>query len=72
MARHERSPKPVPALPLSGPLHLQARRDADGNVRIVTPPRQLKETVEAAERPPHPDDPRPAAFRNIPPFGGAA
>jgi hypothetical protein len=25
---------------------------------------------EAAERPPQPDDPRPA--RNVPPFGGAA
>ena len=29
------------------------------------------ETIEAAERPPTPDDPRPAAFRQIPPFGGA-
>lgn len=33
--------------------------------RITTP------TSESAERPPTPDDPRPAAFRNIPPFGGA-
>ena len=27
--------------------------------------------ITPAERPPTPDDPRPAAFRQIPPFGGA-
>jgi hypothetical protein len=71
MARHERSRQPIPAPP-SGPLRIQARRDANGRVQIVTPKRSLTPTVEAAERPPQPDDPRPAAFRNIPPFGGAA
>lgn len=29
----------------------------------------LKPTVEAKPRPPQPDDPRPAIFRNIPPWG---
>lgn len=71
MPRHEPSRQPVPAQPLSGPVHLRARRDEDGHVRIVTPERTLTETTEAAERPPQPDDPRPAPFRNIPPFGGA-
>jgi hypothetical protein len=70
MARHERSRQPV-ATPLSGPLRIQARRDANGRLQIVVPKRPLTPTVEAAERPPQPDDPRPAAFRNVPPFGGA-
>jgi hypothetical protein len=45
---------------------------AGGRIRIVGPKRPLSETVEAAELPPQPDDPRPAVFRNVPPFGGAA
>jgi hypothetical protein len=45
---------------------------AGGRIQIVGPKRPLSETVEAAERPPQPNDPRPAVFRNVPPFGGAA
>jgi hypothetical protein len=71
MARHERSRQPV-AAPLNGPLRIQARRDANGRVQIVVPKRPLTPTVEAAERPPQADDPRPAVFRNVPPFGGAS
>jgi hypothetical protein len=71
MARHERSRQPI-AAPLSGPIRIQARRDANGRLQIVAPERTLTPTVEAAERPPQPDDPRPTAFRNVPPFGGAA
>ena len=71
MARHERSRQPV-AAPLSGPVHIRARRDANGRLQIVAPERPVSETVEAAERPPQPDDPRSALFRNVPPFGGAA
>jgi hypothetical protein len=69
MARHERSRQPIPAPP-SGPLRIKARRDPNGRVEIVAPERPLTATVEAAERPPQPDDPRPAIFRNVPPFGG--
>ena len=47
------------------------RLDAKGRCVAVRRPRETTETTEAAERPPTPDDPRPAAFRNIPPFGGA-
>ena len=70
MARHERSRQPVPAQPLNGPVHVRVRRDADGRMQIVTPDRELTATVEAAERPAQADDPRPAPFRNMPPFGG--
>jgi len=47
------------------------RLDAKGRWVAVEPPRAMTETVEAAERPATPDDPRPPAFRQIPPFGGA-
>jgi hypothetical protein len=47
------------------------RLDATGRWVPVEDPRATTETTEAAERPPTPDDPRPAAFRQIPPFGGA-
>ena len=70
MARHERSRQPV-AAPLSGPVQIKARRDPNGRLQIVAPEPPLSETVEAAERPPQPDDPRPAVFRNVPPFGAA-
>jgi hypothetical protein len=72
MPRHEPSRQPVPAEPLHGPVHVRVRRDAEGRMQIVTPERKLIPTVEAAERPPQADDPRPAMLRNIPPYGGAA
>lgn len=31
----------------------------------------LGETTESKPKPPQPDDPRPANFRNVGPFGGA-
>lgn len=71
MARHEPSRQPVPTQPLTGPVHVRVRRDAEGRVEIVTPERPVKATVEAAERPTHADDPRGGPFRNVPPFGGA-
>jgi hypothetical protein len=43
----------------------------NGRFVPVEEPRVLTETIEAAERPPTPDDPRPNAHRNVPPFGGA-
>jgi hypothetical protein len=52
-------------------MKLKVQLDAKGEWRAVEPPRETVETIEAAERPPTPDDPRPAAFRQIPPFGGA-
>jgi len=43
----------------------------NGRFVPVEEPEETVETTEAAERPPLGDDPRPAAYRNIPPFGGA-
>jgi hypothetical protein len=55
--------------PLKGKVKM--RLDEKGRFVPVPPEQETKETTEAAERPPTPDDPRPAAYRNIPPFGGA-
>jgi hypothetical protein len=50
---------------------VKMRLDAKGRWVPAEPKPETVETIEAAERPPTPDDPRPAAFRQIPPFGGA-
>jgi hypothetical protein len=52
-------------------MKLKVQLDAKGEWQAVEPPRVMVETIEAAERPPTPDDPRTAPFRNIPPVGGA-
>jgi hypothetical protein len=52
-------------------LKVKVKLDAEGRWQPVQTPRETTETTEAAERPTTPDDPRPAAFRQIPPFGGA-
>lgn len=54
----------------------QPREDPGGGwsmVKIALPPAAAAGGAEvgADERPPTPDDPRPAANRNIPPFPGA-
>ena len=69
MARHEPAKNQQAGEPLPGKVKM--RLDAKGRWVAVEPPRDTTETTEAAERPPTPDDPRPAAFRQIPPFGGA-
>jgi len=38
-------------------------------VRGLAPTHPLKATVESRPRPEDPPDPRPAIFRNIPPYG---
>ena len=50
---------------------VKMRLDEKGRFVPVLPAQETTETTEAAERPATPDDPRPAAYRNIPPFGGA-
>jgi hypothetical protein len=52
-------------------LKLKVQLDAKGEWQAVEPPRETVETIEAAERPPTPDDPRASSWRQIPPFGGA-
>jgi hypothetical protein len=68
MARHQPA-KTGTGEPL-GPK-VKMRLDEKGRFVPVQPEQDTTETTEAAERPPMPDDPRPAAYRNIPPFGGA-
>ncbi len=69
MARHQPAKNQTAGEP--PPARVKMRLDAKGRYVPVEEPRDTTETTEAAERPPTPDDPRPAAFRQIPPFGGA-
>lgn len=61
MARHERSRQPLSSEPLDGKVRVQVRVGADGKMEIVPPEKELTTTTEPAQRPPHPDDPRPSA-----------
>jgi hypothetical protein len=69
MPRYERAPREAAGEPPK--LTLKVQLDPSGKYQPVEEPKETTETIEAAERPPTPDDPRPAAFRQIPPFGGA-
>jgi hypothetical protein len=68
MPRHEPLGRPAAGAPPG--MKVRVRRGPDGRMEIVPPERVTVETVEAAERPPTPDDPRTANMRNVPPFGG--
>jgi hypothetical protein len=69
MPRHEPSGRQDAGEPPGAKVTM--RLDAKGRWVAVHPPTETTETTEAAERPPTGEDPRPSAFRNIPPFGGA-
>jgi hypothetical protein len=60
--------------PSGAPPRLKISRDGSGKLKVQGPddldPADTKETVEAAERPPQPDDPRSGPLRDIPPVGG--
>jgi hypothetical protein len=51
------------------PPKLKVTRGPDGKLKVGGDRPDTHETVEAAERPPIGEDPRPAIFRNIPPIG---
>jgi hypothetical protein len=68
MPRHEPLGRAAPGEPPD--MKVRMRRDKDGKLEVVLPPKETVETTEAAERPPTPDDPRPANLRNVPPYGG--
>jgi hypothetical protein len=68
MARHQPA-RTGTGEPFKGKVKM--RLDEKGRFVPVLPENETTETTEAAERPPTPDDPRPAAFRNVPPFGPA-
>ena len=69
MARHQPAKNQTAGEP--PPKKVKMRLDAKGRWVPADEAPEVITTTEAAERPPTPDDPRPAAFRNIPPFGGA-
>jgi hypothetical protein len=69
MPRHEPAGRADAGEP--PPSKVKMRLDANGRWVPVVVKAETKTATEAAERPPTPDDPRPAAFRQIPPFGGA-
>jgi hypothetical protein len=56
MARHEKSRQPFSGEPLS---KVRFRKGADGKLEIVAPEKKVTPTIEPAERPPQPEDPRP-------------
>jgi hypothetical protein len=68
MPRHEPSGRQSAGEPPNLKVKMRLEK---GRFVPVEEPRELNETTEAAERPPTPDDPRPTAFLNVPPFGGA-
>ncbi len=68
MPRQEPARNQTAGEPLGSKVKM--RLDAKGRWVPVLPPTETTETTEAAERPATPDDPRNAAFRNIPPIGG--
>ena len=48
------------------PPKLKFKRAADGALKIDKPDDETHETVESAEKPPYPDDPRQARERDVP------
>jgi hypothetical protein len=60
--------------PSGAPPRLKVTRGADGGLRVKGPDDvdhdELRGSVEAAERPPVPDDPRSGPLRDVPPVGG--
>ena len=69
MPRHEPSGRQDAGEPPAAKVKM--RLDAKGRWVPVHEPRETTPEIEAAERPPQPDDPRPAAFQNVPPYGAA-
>ena len=69
MPKREPATPPNAGEPPKGVVKM--RLDAKGRWVPAEPKPDTVETIEAAERPPTPDDPRQSAFRQIPPFGGA-
>ncbi len=60
--------------PSGAPPRLKIKRDPDGKLKVEGPddegPDERRAPVEAAERPPQPDDPRSGPLRDAPPLGG--
>ena len=68
MPRHQPLDRPAPEQVLDG-MKVTMRRGADGALTVVAPPKDATATTEARPQPREQPDPRPAAQRNIPPYG---
>jgi hypothetical protein len=68
MPKREPAARPSAGAPPGNVVKM--RLDAQGRWVSAEPRPETVETIEAAERPPTPDDPRGSAFRQIPPIGG--
>jgi hypothetical protein len=69
MPRHEPLGRPAPGEVLKGKMKM--RLDENGKWQVVPPEGEQRPTAETHAQPVHPDDPRPGAWRNIPPIGSA-
>jgi hypothetical protein len=70
MGLHKRADRGEQVQPSGAPPRLKFLRGADGQLRVDEEREETKTAVEAAERPPQPDDPRSGPLRDIPPLGG--
>ncbi|MFN8202895.1 MAG: hypothetical protein U0S48_10045 [Solirubrobacteraceae bacterium] len=48
---------------------MKMQLDPSGRWKPVEEPKDATPETEARPQPPHADDPRPAAWRNVPPLG---
>ncbi len=75
MGMHTRSDRGELVQPSGAPPRLKVTRGADGGLKVRGPedldPAERKSSIEAAERPVTPDDPRHGPMRDVPPVGGA-
>lgn len=70
MPRHEPLGRPAPG-EVIGETKVKLRRDKDGKLVGVLPDKRPQAGTEAKPDPRDAPDPRPAAMRNVPPYGGA-
>ena len=68
MPRHEPLGRALPGDILDG-MKVKMRRDANGKLVPVTPPKRTIATTEAKPDPRDQPDPRPVGMQNIPPYG---
>lgn len=68
MPRREPLGRALPGDILDG-MKVKMRRDADGKLVPVVPPKAKVATTEAKPDPRDQPDPRPAGTRNVPPYG---
>lgn len=69
MPREEPLGRPAPGEVLVSAGKIRMRRDANGKLVPIVPPKATTETTEAKPDPRDAPDPRSSTMRNIPPYG---